>query len=132
FMITANQAVVLFLQSKGFPTVRRVVRTPKNWPQIVTLAAQHGAALPAEPEAKPLEDFLTSQRKKDPETFPHLSLAIIKLLGRGESTVAAPGGEAPGHFALAVEGYTHSTAPNRRYPDVLTQRLLQAAFDGGK
>ena len=132
FMITANQAVVSFLQAKGFPTVRRVVRTPKNWPRIVNLAAQHGATLPAEPEAKPLEDFLTSQRQKDPDRFPHLSLAIIKLLGRGEYTVAAPGGEAPGHFALAVEGYTHSTAPNRRYPDVLTQRLLQAAFDGSQ
>jgi VacB/RNase II family 3'-5' exoribonuclease len=130
FMITANQAVISFLQSKRFPTVRRVVRTPKNWPQIVTLAAQHGGTLPAEPEAKALEDFLTRQRQKDPDQFPHLSLAIIKLLGRGEYTVAAPGGEAPGHFALAVEGYTHSTAPNRRYPDVLTQRLLEAALGG--
>ena len=130
FMIAANQASVAFLQSKGFPTLRRVVRTPKNWPQIVRLAAQHGASLPAEPEARPLEDFLTVQRQKDPDHFPDLSLAIIKLLGRGEYTVASPGGEAPGHFALAVEGYAHSTAPNRRYPDVATQRLLQAAISG--
>jgi exoribonuclease II len=132
FMITANQATVSFLQSKGFPSLRRVVRTPKNWPQIVTLAAQHGTRLPAEPDAKPLEDFLQSERKKDPDRFPDLSLAVIKLLGRGEYTVATPGVEAPGHFALAIEGYTHSTAPNRRYPDVLTQRLLLAAFAAGK
>jgi len=132
FMIAANQATVSFLTSKGFATLRRVVRTPKNWPQIVKLAAQHGAALPAEPDAKALEDFLTRQQQKDPDHFPDLSLAVIKLLGRGEYAVAAPGGEAPGHFALAVEGYAHSTAPNRRYPDVLTQRLLRASLDGEK
>ncbi len=132
FMISANQATVAFLQSKGFPSLRRVVRTPKNWPQIVALAAQHGFRLSAEPDAKNLEEFLQSERKKDIERFPDLSLAIIKLLGRGEYTVATPGGEAPGHFALAIEGYTHSTAPNRRYPDVITQRLLMAAFASGK
>jgi len=132
FMIAANQATVNFLESKRLPTVRRVVRTPKNWPQIVTLAARHGATLPDEPDAKPLEAFLTRQRQNDPDHFPDLSLAIIKLLGRGEYTVAAPGGEAPGHFSLAVEGYAHSTAPNRRYPDVLTQRLVQSAIAGGR
>jgi exoribonuclease II len=130
FMIAANQAVVAFLQSKGFPSIRRVVRTPKNWPQIVTLAAQHGAKLPAVPDAKPLEAFLNEQHKKDPDRFPDLSLAVIKLLGRGEYTVARPGGDTPGHFALAVEGYTHSTAPNRRYPDVITQRLLLSSLAG--
>jgi VacB/RNase II family 3'-5' exoribonuclease len=132
FMIAANQATVAFLLSKNFPTLRRVVRTPKNWPRIVELAAQHDAALPATPEAKPLEDFLSRERQKDPDHFPDLSLSIIKLLGRGEYVVAAPGGQAAGHFALAVEGYSHSTAPNRRYPDVITQRLLKAANAGEK
>ena len=131
FMIVANQAVVGFLQSKGFPSIRRVVRTPKNWPQIVTLAAQHGAKLPTVPDPKPLEDFLIEQHKKDPDHFPDLSLAIIKLLGRGEYIVSTSGcNDAPGHFGLAVECYTHSTAPNRRYPDVITQRLLLASLAG--
>jgi VacB/RNase II family 3'-5' exoribonuclease len=132
FMIAANQATVAFLQSKNFSSLRRVVRTPKNWPRIVTLAGQHGVTLPAVPEAKPLEDFLSQQRQKDPDHFPDLSLSVIKLLGRGEYVVAASSGEAPGHFALAIEGYSHSTAPNRRYPDVITQRLLKAAISGRK
>ena len=132
FMIAANQASVSFLQTKGFPSLRRVVRTPKNWPRIMEVAAQHGATLPASPEAKPLEDFLTGQRQKDPDHFPDLSLSIIKLLGRGEYVVASPQGDSPGHFALAIEGYSHSTAPNRRFPDVITQRLLKAAIAGEK
>jgi VacB/RNase II family 3'-5' exoribonuclease len=132
FMIAANQSNVSSLQAKGFPSLRRIVRTPKNWPQIVKLAAERGGKLPSEPDAKPLEDFLNVQRRKDPERYPELSLAIIKLLGRGEYVIAAPGGDAPGHFALAVEGYTHSTAPNRRYPDIITQHLLQACIAGAK
>jgi exoribonuclease-2 len=127
-MIAANQATVAFLQSKDFPTLRRVVRTPKNWPRLAELAAGLGTTLPASPDVKPLEAFLQTQRRKDPDHFPDLSLAVIKLLGRGEYMVAAPGQEAPGHFSLAVEGYAHSTAPNRRYPDVIIQRLLQAAL----
>jgi VacB/RNase II family 3'-5' exoribonuclease len=132
FMIAANQATVGFLKSKSFPTLQRVVRTPKNWPHIARLAAQHGTTLPADPDQRALEDFLELERAKNPEGFPDLSLAIIKLLGRGEYVVVTPGREVPGHFGLAVEDYTHSTAPNRRYPDVVTQRLLHAAMEGDK
>lgn len=129
-MIAANQAGVTFLDAKGFPSFRRVVRIPKRWDRIVELAVSHGGNLPSEPDAIRLEAFLKDQLRKDPEHFPDLSLAVIKLLGRGEYVVKAPGEEAPGHFSLAVENYAHSTAPNRRYPDVITQRLLLAACTG--
>jgi exoribonuclease-2 len=130
FMIAANQATVAFLQQKNFPTLRRVVRIPRDWPQIVKLAAAHGDKLPPEPDSLALEGFLTRQRRKEPDHFPDLSLAVIKLLGRGEYVVAGSDGVAPGHFGLAVEGYAHTTAPNRRYPDVITQRLLCSALAG--
>ena len=130
FMIAANGVAARYLASKNFPTLRRVVRTPKRWDRIITLAAEHGSTLPAEPDSKALEQFLVSARTADPLRFPDLSLSIIKLLGAGEYVVQLPGGSAAGHFGLAVIDYAHSTAPNRRYPDVITQRLLKAARAG--
>jgi VacB/RNase II family 3'-5' exoribonuclease len=130
FMVAANGVAATFLDGKKFPSIRRVVRVPKRWPRIVEIAAALGERLPADPDSKALEEFLDRRRKADPDKFPDLSLSVIKLLGSGEYVVDPPGGEAPGHFGLAVRNYSHSTAPNRRYPDVLTQRLLKAALAG--
>jgi exoribonuclease-2 len=127
FMVAANGAVAKFLSARGLPAIRRVVREPERWARIVDLATQHGGALPAAPDAVALQHFLKAQRQKAPDAFADLSLAIIKLLGRGEYVAAKPGEESL-HFALAAHGYSHSTAPNRRYPDVLTQRLIKAAL----
>jgi len=131
FMIGANGVTVRFLNASKFPTIRRVVRVPKRWDRIVELAGQHGGDLPPEPDPKALEEFLVKQKQADPVRFPDLSLTIIKLLGSGEYVADLPDEPAPGHFGLAVKDYTHSTAPNRRYPDVLTQRLLKAALAKG-
>jgi VacB/RNase II family 3'-5' exoribonuclease len=128
FMVAANGATARFLSASGFASIRRVVRVPKRWDRIVELAAQHGGRLPEEPNAKALEEFLVQQRAADPVRFPDLSLSVIKLLGSGEYVVDAPDAVAPGHFGLAVKDYAHSTAPNRRYPDLITQRLLKAAL----
>ena len=128
FMIAANGATVRFLNAHRFPMVRRVVHTPKRWDRIVEVAAEHGHKLPDTPDSKALEDFLTGERAADPVTFPDLSLTIIKLLGPGEYAAELPGANAEGHFGLAVRDYTHSTAPNRRYPDLITQRLAKAAI----
>jgi exoribonuclease-2 len=128
FMITANGAVARFLEGKRFPVMRRVVRSPARWPRIVDIAHGLGEKLPAEPDARSLHDFLVRRRAADPLRFPDLSLSVIKLLGRGEYVASFPGQEVTGHFGLAVSDYTHSTAPNRRYPDLLTQRLLKAAL----
>jgi len=128
FMIASNQATARFLEKHGFPSLRRVVRTPERWGKIVSIAASLGHELPDEPDAKSLEGFLRIRRQTDPAGFADLSLVIIKLLGRGEYLAASPGSDTSGHFALAATSYTHSTAPNRRFPDLVTQRLLKAAF----
>ncbi|HUJ18024.1 MAG TPA: RNB domain-containing ribonuclease [Nitrospirota bacterium] len=129
-MIAANGVTARFLSDRGLPSFRRVVRTPKRWDRIRELALDHGKALPAEPDARSLEAFLTEAQAVDPLRFPDLSLAVIKLLGAGEYVLEVPGGGTGGHFGLAVQDYSHSTAPNRRYPDLITQRLLKAAISG--
>jgi exoribonuclease-2 len=131
FMIAANETIARFLETHGFPVLRRVVRTPKRWPRIVEIAGDLGTSLPSEPDAKALNEFLEKRRAADPVRFPDLSLSIIKLLGRGEYVATFPGDDTTGHFGLAVSDYTHSTAPNRRYPDLVTQRLIGAALAGG-
>jgi exoribonuclease-2 len=128
FMIAANGVTARFLASKGLPSLRRVVRSPERWDRIEKIAEEHGDRLPPDPDAKALEEFLVRQRKSDPLRFPDLSLAIVKAMGSGEYVVESPG-EAPiGHFGLAVKDYTHSTAPNRRYPDLITHRMVKAAL----
>jgi len=128
FMIAANGITARYLSSRKFPSIRRVVRTPKRWERIVELADERGAKLPHAPDSKALDEFLTREKAADPVGFPDLSLAVIKLMGAGEYVAEFPGDTAPGHFGLAVRDYTHSTAPNRRYPDLITQRLLKAAI----
>jgi exoribonuclease-2 len=128
FMIAANGVVARWLAAEKFPSIRRIVRTPKRWDRIVELAAERKFSLPPQPDAKALEDFLISEKAGDPESFPDLSLSVIKLLGAGEYSVELPGEKPSGHFGLAVKDYTHSTAPNRRFPDLITQRLLKAAL----
>jgi VacB/RNase II family 3'-5' exoribonuclease len=131
FMIAANGVTARYLSSKKFPSIRRVVRTPKRWDRIVELAEEYGVKLPSAPDSKALEAFLTKAQAADPLRFPDLSLAVIKLLGAGEYLAELPDdAAAPGHFGLAVRDYAHSTAPNRRYTDLVTQRLLRAALAG--
>jgi VacB/RNase II family 3'-5' exoribonuclease len=130
FMVAANGIVARFLASKGIPSLRRVLRTPARWDRIVALAAQAGETLPALPDAVALDAFLHTRRKADPDGFADLSLSIVKLLGSGEYALEVPGVPTPGHFALAVRDYTHSTAPNRRFPDLVTQRIVKAALAG--
>ena len=130
FMIAANGVTARYLAAAKFPSIRRVVRTPKRWDRIVALAQEHQFRLPANPDSKALDEFLVKQKAVDPLRFPDLSLAVIKLLGAGEYIAELPGAAAPGHFGLAVKDYAHSTAPNRRYTDLITQRLLKAAVAG--
>jgi exoribonuclease-2 len=129
-MIAANGATARFLDAHGLPSIRRVVRTPARWPRIVELAGSHGGRLPEEPDARALNEFLERRKAADPDDFPQLSLSVVKLLGPGEYVLDPPGGDPPGHFGLAVKDYTHATAPNRRYPDLITHRLVKAAFAG--
>jgi VacB/RNase II family 3'-5' exoribonuclease len=129
FMIAANVAMAQFLESKGGPTLRRIVREPKYWDRIVEIAAEHDVNLPAQPDSRPLAEFLAREKAADPIHFPDLSLAIVKALGPGEYAVQLPGEEGEGHFGLAVQDYTHSTAPNRRFADLVTQRLVKAALE---
>ena len=130
FMIVANGVTARYLASKKFPSFRRLVRTPKRWDRIVELAAEWDSTLPGDPDSKALEQFLVAAKAADPLRFPDLSLSVIKLLGSGEYAVQFPEGSVEGHFGLAVKDYGHSTAPNRRYPDLITQRLLKAAMMG--
>jgi exoribonuclease-2 len=128
FMIVANEATTRYLEAKRFPSLRRVLRSPARWSRIVELASSLGGHLPPEPDSGALEEFLSMQRKADPVRFPDLSLSVVKLMGSGEYAVDLPGDTPLGHFGLAVKDYTHSTAPNRRFPDLITQRLLKAAM----
>jgi exoribonuclease R len=116
-----------YLQDRGVPSLRRVVRAPERWPLIVKTAAGFGERLPEEPDPRALAEFMARRREADPGAYPELSLSILKMLGPGEYMVEAPGLEQEGHFGLAVHDYTHSTAPNRRYPDLVTQRCLKSA-----
>ena len=130
FMVAANGVSARFLEKKGFASLRRVLKTPERWDRIVQLAHGYGTQLPDTPDAAALDAFLQTRQKADPERFPDLSLSVVKLLGPGEYALEVPGQVAQGHFALAVRDYTHSTAPNRRFPDLITQRLLKAALAG--
>ena len=129
FMIAANGVTARYLSANKFPSIRRVVRIPKRWDRIVEIAAERKFMLPERPDSTALDEFLSSEKAPHPIRFPDLSLAVVKLLGSGEYIAELPEGEAPGHFGLAVKDYGHSTAPNRRYPDLLTQRLLKAALE---
>jgi exoribonuclease-2 len=126
FMVAANGVIARTFEDAGVASIRRIVRTPKRWDRIVEVAAGLGTKLPAEPDSKLLNDFLLAQKQKDPDHFPDLSLTVIKLMGPGEYVLVKPNEVSPGHFGLAVQDYTHSTAPNRRFPDMVTQRLMKA------
>jgi VacB/RNase II family 3'-5' exoribonuclease len=128
FMIASNEVVARLLDARKVSSIRRVVKTPKRWDRIVALAAELGGGLPAAPDSKALNDFLIARKAKDPDHFADLSLAVIKLMGPGEYVLERPGDPEQGHFGLAVEDYTHSTAPNRRFADLVTQRLVKAVL----
>lgn len=130
FMIAANTAMAEFLESKGMPSLRRVVRQPERWPRIADLAAQFDESLPAQPNSLALANFLSRRRAADPASYAELSLSILKLMGSGEYVVETPDADSDGHFGLALDDYTHSTAPNRRYADLVTQRSVKSLLAG--
>ncbi|MGH7471553.1 MAG: RNB domain-containing ribonuclease [Longimicrobiales bacterium] len=129
FMVSANVVMAGFLEAHGLPAIRRIVRTPKRWDRIVEIAAETGDTLPDQPDSRALSSFLERRRMADPANFPDLSLTIVKLLGPGEYVMERPNQDESGHFGLALAEYTHSTAPNRRYPDLVVQRLARAALE---
>jgi exoribonuclease-2 len=128
FMVAANEVMAKTLKAAGASSIRRIVRSPERWPRIVELAAQHGTQLPAAPDPAALNAFLEKQRQTDPIHYADLSLAIVKLMGPGEYVMTKAGETGEGHFGLAAHDYTHSTAPNRRYADLVTQRLIKAVL----
>jgi VacB/RNase II family 3'-5' exoribonuclease len=128
FMIASNVAIAKFLEAHGRSGIRRVVREPERWSRIVELAKQYGTTLPADPDSLSLAKFLAARQEADPERFPDLSLSIVKLMGPGIYALDLPGKDPGGHFGLATHDYTHATAPNRRYADVVTQRLVKASI----
>lgn len=129
-MVAANGVVARFLETKGCASIRRVLKTPRRWDRIMALAAEYGERLPEIPDVIALSGFLQKRREVDPARYADISLCIIKMLGSGEYDVEVPGQPVEGHFGLAVNDYTHSTAPNRRFPDLVTQRLVKAALAG--
>ncbi|MBT8508681.1 ribonuclease II [Methanomicrobiaceae archaeon CYW5] len=130
FMVAANETMVDYLTKAQVPMIQRIVRVPKYWDEIVAKAAEYGEYLPPRPDAKALAIFLLRRREADPERFPDLSLAVVKMMGYGEYVTLRPGRAPVGHFALAVTDYTHSTAPNRRYVDLIIQRIIKAVLAG--
>ncbi len=130
FMIATNECSARFLAAAGGASLRRVVRSPERWLRIVEVARKYGESLPTSPDAVALAAFLARRHRADPLRFPDLSLVIVKLMGRGEYVVESPGGSPIGHFGLAVRDYTHSTAPNRRFPDLVTLRMVKAVLAG--
>ncbi|HEY1951582.1 MAG TPA: RNB domain-containing ribonuclease [Gemmatimonadaceae bacterium] len=130
FMIAANESVASFLEEHHVSGIRRIVRNPERWDRIVELAKQFGKELPSTPDPVALQGFMLERKAADPDHFPDLSLAVVKLLGPGEYILDQPGVEEPGHFGLAVQDYTHSTAPNRRFADLVTQRIVKAVLAG--
>jgi exoribonuclease-2 len=132
FMVSANSTMAKYLETRGIPALQRVVRSPQRWPRIVELAARLHEQLPAEADPVALSQFLIRRRLADPMHFPDLSLSVVKLLGAGEYEVVRSREDSLGHFGLAVHSYTHSTAPNRRFADVVIQRLIKGVFSGEK
>jgi VacB/RNase II family 3'-5' exoribonuclease len=126
FMVAANGVVAGIFEAAGIASIWRIVRIPKRWDRIVEIANQLGTKLPEQPDSKALNDFLLAQKQKDPDHFPDLSLTVVKLMGPGEYVLVKPNEPSPGHFGLAVRDYLHSTAPNRRFPDIITQRIMKA------